>query len=48
MNTASNLNKKIIYGLAIVALFGAMYPYNLWLGEVKQRARPGRGRYRAD
>jgi hypothetical protein len=37
MNTATNLNKKIIYGLAIVALFGVMYPYNLWLGEVKQR-----------
>jgi len=37
MNPATNVNKKIIYGIAIVVLFGAMYPYTGWLGEVKQK-----------
>jgi len=37
MNTATNLNKKLIYGVAIVALFGAMYPYTYWLGEEKKK-----------
>jgi hypothetical protein len=37
MNPATNLNKKIIYGLAIVALFGAMFPYSAWLGEEKKK-----------
>jgi hypothetical protein len=37
MNSAPNLNKKLIYGMAIVALFGAMYPYTGWLGEEKKR-----------
>jgi hypothetical protein len=33
----SNLNRKIIYGLAIVALFGAMLPYTIWLDRQKKR-----------
>jgi hypothetical protein len=37
MNSAPNLNKKLIYGIAIVALFGAMYPYTYWLGEEKKK-----------
>jgi hypothetical protein len=37
MNPSSSFNKKMIYGLAIVALFGAMYPYGLWLTEEKKR-----------
>jgi hypothetical protein len=36
MSSASNFNKKLIYGLIIVALFGAMYPYSLRLAEVKK------------
>jgi hypothetical protein len=37
MNAAPNLNKKLIYGLAIVALFGAMFPYTSWLADVKKQ-----------
>ena len=37
MNSATNLNKKLIYGIAIVVLFGAMYPYTWWLGEEKKK-----------
>ena len=37
MNSAPNLNKKLIYGLVIVALFGVMFPYSLWLTEEKKR-----------
>ena len=33
----SNQNKKIIYGLIIVLLFGAMFPYSTWLAEEKKR-----------
>jgi hypothetical protein len=33
----SNQTKKIIYGLAIVMLFGAMFPYGAWLTEEKKR-----------
>src|SRR5271157_859230 len=33
----SNQNKKIIYGLIIVLLFGAMFPYGAWLAEEKKR-----------
>jgi hypothetical protein len=36
MNQAPNLNKKLLYGLAIVALFGAMFPYTSWLAEEKK------------
>ena len=32
-----NNQKKIIYGLAIVLLFGAMFPYGEWLNVVKKR-----------
>jgi hypothetical protein len=37
MKTAPNQNKKIIYGLIIVVLFGAMYPYGSWLADEKKR-----------
>jgi hypothetical protein len=37
VSAAPNLNKKLIYGLAIVALFGAMFPYTGWLAEEKKR-----------
>jgi hypothetical protein len=37
MNPATNLNKKIIYGLLIVFLFGVMFPYSSWLTEEKKR-----------
>jgi hypothetical protein len=33
----SNQTKKIIYGLIIVLLFGAMFPYGAWLAEEKKR-----------
>ncbi len=33
----SNQAKKIIYGLIIVLLFGAMFPYGAWLAEEKKR-----------
>src|SRR3954452_18715874 len=33
----SNQTKKMIYGLAIVMLFGAMFPYGAWLTEEKKR-----------
>ncbi len=33
----SNQQRKIIYGLLIVGLFGVMFPYSLWLNEVKRR-----------
>src|SRR5260370_36745283 len=33
----SNQTKKIIYGLVIVLLFGAMFPYGAWLTEEKRR-----------
>ena len=35
MRTAPNQNRKIIYGLVIVALFGAMLPYSQWLNREK-------------
>ncbi|MGO9917798.1 MAG: hypothetical protein ACLQIB_24275 [Isosphaeraceae bacterium] len=37
MSSASNFNKKIIYGLIIVALFGIMFPYSNRLAEEKKR-----------
>ncbi len=37
MSSASNFNKKIIYGLIIVALFGIMFPYSSRLAEEKKR-----------
>jgi hypothetical protein len=37
MSSAPNLNKKIIYGLMIVALFGVMFPYTSWLAAEKSR-----------
>src|SRR3954469_18460209 len=33
----SNQTKKIIYGLIIVVLFGAMFPYGSWLADEKKR-----------
>ena len=36
MNSAPNFNKKLIYGLIIVALFGVMFPYTAWLAEEKK------------
>ena len=36
MNSAPNLNKKLIYGLVIVALFGVMFPYTSWLATEKK------------
>ena len=32
----SNQTRKIIYGLLIVALFGAMFPYSDWLNKLKR------------
>jgi hypothetical protein len=37
MKSAPNQNRKIIYWLVIVALFGAMFPYTSWLDEEKKR-----------
>lgn len=37
MKNAPNQNKKIIYGLVIVILFGAMFPYGSWLTAEKKR-----------
>ncbi len=36
MKTAPNQNRKLIFGLIIVAIFGAMVPYTEWLYNVKQ------------
>ena len=36
MNSAPNFNKKLIYGLIIVALFGVMFPYTAWLADEKK------------
>ena len=41
MKTAPNQNRKIVYGLLIVALFGAMFPYANWLNERKKRSDLG-------
>jgi hypothetical protein len=30
-------NRQIIYALAIVFIFGALWPYNAWLGELKRQ-----------
>jgi hypothetical protein len=35
MKAVPNQNRKLIFGLIIVALFGAMYPYSEWLSRVK-------------
>ncbi len=37
MNTMTNFNKKLIYGLMIVGLFAAMFPYSYWLTREKKR-----------
>ena len=38
MNTLSNFNRKLVYGIIIVAIFGVMFPYTAWLsGEKKRR-----------
>ena len=34
---SSNQTRKLIYGLLIVALFGAMFPYSYWLSEQKKK-----------
>jgi hypothetical protein len=36
-----NQSRKLIFGLLIVALFGAMFPYSSWLSEVKRRSDLG-------
>jgi hypothetical protein len=36
MNSAPNFNKKLIYGLVIVALFAVMFPYTSWLATEKK------------
>ena len=38
MNSAPNFNKKLIYGLIIVVLFGVMFPYTGWLAEREENA----------
>ena len=35
MKSNPNQLRKIIYALVIVGLFGAMWPYGLWLNKVK-------------
>jgi hypothetical protein len=37
MKAAPNQNRKLIFGLIIVGLFAAMYPYTEWLSSVKRR-----------
>src|SRR5438094_6691784 len=37
MKPIPNQSRKLIFGLIIVGLFGAMLPYSLWLAEVKRR-----------
>jgi hypothetical protein len=37
MNALSNFNRKLIYGMIIVAIFGIMFPYTGWLAEVKKQ-----------
>ncbi len=38
MNNLTNFNKKLVYGIMIVALFAAMFPYTSWLAyEKKER-----------
>ena len=36
MNTLTNFNKKLVYGLMIVGLFAAMFPYTNWLTREKK------------
>ena len=36
MNTISNFNRKLIYGIIIVAIFGIMFPYTAWLAAEKE------------
>jgi hypothetical protein len=36
MSTLTNFQKKLVYGLMIVALFGAMFPYRDWLNREKR------------
>jgi hypothetical protein len=38
---AGSRNRMLLYGLAIVALFGAMFPYTAWLNELKRRRELG-------
>ena len=37
MNALSNFNRKLIYGMIIVAIFGVMFPYTGWLAAEKKR-----------
>jgi hypothetical protein len=37
MNTLSNFNRKLVYGMIIVAIFGVMFPYTNWLTAEKKR-----------
>ena len=41
MNALSNFNRKLIYGMIIVVIFGVMFPYTALAGRGKEAARPG-------
>ena len=34
--SAAARNRQLVYAVAIVVLFGAMWPYNVWLSRLKQ------------
>ena len=38
MNALSNFNRKLVYGIVIVVIFGIMFPYTAWLAGEKKRA----------
>ena len=48
MNALSNFNRKLIYGIIIVVIFGRDVSLHGLAGRGKEAARPGRGRHRAD
>ncbi len=37
MNTITNFQRKLVYGITIVVIFGIMFPYTAWLSVEKQR-----------
>ena len=37
MNALSNFNRKLVYEMIIVAIFGVMFPYTGWLAAEKKR-----------
>ncbi len=40
-STVTNRNRQIVYALAILLLFTAMYPYTAWLNQLKTRKQLG-------